>query len=86
MWREKLEAFCVGLQMENIPELLSNATVADFQRIGLVYSQRAFERIRASQSLEAAKLVGAYGGCKPTTGKVSPLPVGDGFEFLNDNG
>jgi S-ribosylhomocysteine lyase LuxS involved in autoinducer biosynthesis len=37
-WKDKLEAFCTGLEMENIPELLAKATAEDFKHIGEVMS------------------------------------------------
>lgn len=49
MWKEKLQAFCVALEMENIPELLDRATVGDFSRIGAVMSSRIKE-IAAAQN------------------------------------
>ncbi|HMA78919.1 MAG TPA: hypothetical protein VKP88_07385 [Candidatus Paceibacterota bacterium] len=40
MWKEKLRAFCEGLEVENVDILLERGEVVDFRVLGQVMAQR----------------------------------------------
>jgi len=40
MWKEKLRAFCEGLEVENVDMLLERGEVVDFRVLGQVMAQR----------------------------------------------
>ncbi|HKK62553.1 MAG TPA: hypothetical protein VJ951_08330 [Bacteroidales bacterium] len=40
MWKEKLRAFCEGLEVENVDMLLERGEVVDFRVLGQVMVQR----------------------------------------------
>jgi hypothetical protein len=40
MWKEKLRAFCEGLEVENVDMLLERGEVGDFRFLGQVMAQR----------------------------------------------
>ena len=44
-YKEKLRAFCEGLEMQDIDKLLTGS-IADFKRIGEIMAERIKERIK----------------------------------------
>jgi len=83
-WNEKLKAFLIGLQVENLADLLERGKVGDYRRLGEIMSERIIKLAAKTKEAqpETAGLPSQPGHLQHGQQKICPICNGRGVKIV----